>query len=74
MLIEYIAQKEGLEYTEKEKDALIKNYKNAGYDEKTIKTQTGRTMDEYVDMELLYGKVLDFLLDNAVITDAASAE
>lgn len=50
------------------------NYKNAGYDEKTIKTQTGRTMDEYVDMELLYGKVLDFLLDNAVITDAASAE
>ena len=74
MLIEYIAQKEGLEYTEKEKDALIKNYENAGYDEKTIKTQTGRTMDEYVDMELLYGKVLDFLLDNAVITDSASAE
>ena len=74
MLIQYIVQKEGLEYTKKEKDALIKNYKNAGYDEKTIKTQTGRTMDEYVDMELLYGKVLDFLLDNAVITDAASAE
>lgn len=74
MVIEYIAQKEGLEYTDKEKKALIKNYENAGYDEKTIKTQTGRTMDEYVDMELLYGKVLDFLLDNAVITDPASAE
>ncbi len=72
MIIEYIAQKEGLECTKKEKEAQIEKYENAGYDEKTIKTQTGRDMDDYVEMELLYEKILDLLLDNANITEAAA--
>lgn len=69
MLIEYIAQKENLSYTDKEADKMIKEYEAAGYTDKAIKTQTGRTMDEYVRTELLYEKVLDFLLENAHIKE-----
>ena len=67
MLIEYIAEKEGIEYTEKEAEALISEFESMGYDESTIESQTGRTEDEYVRVELLYQKVLEFLLENAVI-------
>lgn len=67
MLIEYIAAKEKLKYTEKEEQALMADLKSMGYDEKMVKSQTGRTMDEYIRIELLYQKVLEFLLDNAVI-------
>ena len=58
-------------YTEEEKDALIEELRSMqGYDARCrSRQQTGRTVDDYADMELLYGKVLDFLLDNAVITD-----
>lgn len=65
MLIEYIAAKEGLKYTEKEENELIAEFEAMGYDKKMIQSQTGRTMDEYVRMELLYQKVLEFILDNA---------
>lgn len=68
MLIEYIAAKEKLEYTEKEKKNAIKGYEEAGYDDELIKTQTGRNLEDYVHIELLYQKVLDFLLENADIT------
>ncbi len=67
MLIEYIADKEGIKYTEKEEETLIADFQSMGYDEQMIEEQTGRTMDEYVRMELLYQKVLEFLLDNAKI-------
>ena len=72
MLIEYIADKEGLEYTDKERKALIADFEQQGYDEDAVKTQTGRTMDEYIHIELLYQKVLDFLLENANITGEAT--
>ena len=53
----------------------IKAYEDAGYDEKSIETADradhGRIMWTW---SCSIGKVLDFLLDNAVITDAASAE
>ena len=67
MTIEYIADKEGLEYTGDEKDKKIEEVKGMGYDEETIQEQTGRTMDEYVHINLLYEKVLDFIVDNAVV-------
>lgn len=65
ILIEYIADKEGLEYTDEEAEALVAEFEAMGYDKATIESQTGRTMDEYVRIELLYQKVLGFLLDNA---------
>ena len=74
MLIEYLAEKEGLSYTDKEKEEAIKAYEDAGYDDNSIELQTGRYMDDYVHIELLYQKVLDYLLDNAKITEAADDE
>lgn len=74
MLIEYLAQKEKLEFTDDEMDDMIKDYEAAGYDDETVMKQTGREMKEYVRMELLYQKALDFLLENAEITGAPKAE
>ena len=74
MLIQYIADKEDLSYTKKEKKNLISSFEKQGYDEDTIEQQTGRTLDDYVHTELLYEKVLDFLLDNAKITGKATTE
>ena len=62
-----IAENEGITYTDKEKEAMIENFIAQGYDEKTIQQQTGRTMDQYVCIQLLYEKVLDFILDNAKV-------
>lgn len=67
MVIEYIAAKEGIEYTNEEADALVAEFEAMGYDEATIESQTGRSMDEYVRIELLYQKVLQFLVENAKI-------
>lgn len=71
MLIEYIAKQEALEYTDDEFDETVKEYEDAGYDDAAVKSQTGRTLKEYVRIELLYEKVLDFLLENAQITEAS---
>lgn len=74
MLIEYIAQKESLKCDSKEIDKQIEQYENAGYDDKTVKSQTGLEMEDYVRVELLYQKVLEFLLENANVTGAPEAE
>ena len=65
---------EGRSYTDKEKEALIKSFEAQGYDADAIEQQTGRTLEDYVHIELLYEKVLDFLLDNANITGAPTTE
>ncbi|MGN0702781.1 MAG: trigger factor [Lentihominibacter sp.] len=65
MLIEYIAGKEGITYTDEEADALKEDIEEQGYDEEMVEEQTGRTMKQYVHIELLYEKVQDFLLDKA---------
>ena len=67
MLIEYIAAKEGLEYTDEEAEEMVTSFEQMGYDEEMVKSQTGHDMDSYVRIELLYQKVLEFLLDNAKI-------
>ncbi len=72
MLIEYIAAKEDISYTEDESREMIESFEAQGYDESAIESQTGRTMEDYVRIELLYGKVLDFLLENANITEEAA--
>lgn len=67
MLIEYIAAKEGLKYTDEEEEEMVSSFEKMGYDEEMVKSQTGHDMDSYVRIELLYQKVLEFLLDNAKI-------
>ena len=65
MLLEYIAEKEEISYTDEEVEKLKKDIESQGYDNKTVEIETGRTMDQYVHIELLYEKVLDFLQENA---------
>ena len=67
MVIEYIADKEGLDYTDEEAEQLVAEFEAMGYDAATIESQTGRKVDDYARMELLYQKVLQFLVDNAKI-------
>ena len=67
MLIEYIADKEDLSYTDKEAETLQKNLEDQGYDEETVEKATGRNMDQYVHIELLYEKVTDFIQSKAII-------
>ena len=74
MLIEYIAAKEKLSYTDEEKQQLIENFQAQGFDNESIEEQTGRSMGDYVHIELLYGKVLDLLLENAKIEGAATSK
>lgn len=65
MLIEYIADKEGITYTDEEAAELQKNIETQGYTDESVQRDTGRTMDQYVHIELLYEKVLNFLGENA---------
>lgn len=67
MLIEYIAAEEDLKYTDEEAEELVTSFEQMGYDEEMVESQTGHDMDSYVRIELLYQKVLEFLLDNAKI-------
>ena len=67
MLLEYIAEKEGISYTDEEADTLKQNIEKQGYTKESVERETGRTMDQYVHIELLYEKVLDFLQENADI-------
>ena len=65
MLVEYIAEKEGITYTEEEAKALRTDIESQGYTDEEVQRDTGRTMEQYIDIELLYEKVLDFLGENA---------
>jgi len=67
MLTEYIAEKEGLAYTDEEKEKTIAEVEGQGYDDETVKQYTGRTMEQYAHIRLLYEKVQDFILDNAKV-------
>ena len=67
MLVEYIADKEDITYTDEEAEELQKNIESQGYDEEAVQRETGRNMEEYIHIELLYEKVQDFLLEKADI-------
>ena len=73
MMAVYIANKEGITYSDKEAETMLQNLKDSGFDEESIKEQTGRTVEDYIHVELLYEKVLDFLLDNAKIKGTAKS-
>lgn len=67
MVIEYLADKEGLSYTDDEADKLKASIEQQGYDEERVEQETGRTMEQYVRIELLYEKVQEFLVKEAKI-------
>ena len=45
----------------------IAEIEGQGYTEETVLAYTGRTMDQYAHMSLLFEKVQDFILDNAKV-------
>ncbi|MDO4175917.1 MAG: trigger factor [Bacillota bacterium] len=67
MLIEYIAEIEGITYTDEEAEELRNSIEAQGYDDEQVEQETGRTLDQYVRIELLFEKVKEFLVKEAVI-------
>ena len=67
MLVEYIAQKEGITYTDKEAEEMWQDFESRGYTEESVEMETGRTVDQYIHIALLYEKVLNFILDVAKV-------
>lgn len=65
LLVEYIADAEDITYTDEEAEQLQLNIEKQGWTEESVQRETGRTMEQYVHIELLYEKVLDFLGENA---------
>lgn len=69
MVCYYIAEKEGLEVTDKEYEDYMENLmKSSGYTEKTFKEQFKMTIEEYCEQEgyrtsLLLNKVMDKVMD-----------
>lgn len=71
MLLEWMAAHELISYTDEEADAMLQQMEQGGYDEDAIAEQTGRNAKDYVRIEMLYEKALDYLLDNAKISGPA---
>ncbi|MCI7144904.1 MAG: trigger factor [Clostridiales bacterium] len=69
LLIEYIADKEELTYTDEELDNMISGLETQGYDDEAVEEQTGRNLEQYVHISLLYSKVQDFIYDNAEVVE-----
>ena len=55
------------EDNEKDLANRITYLEDQGYDEETVEKATGRNMDQYVHIELLYEKVTDFIQSKAII-------
>lgn len=70
MLTEYIAQEENITYTDEELEKNIADIEKQGYNEETVMNYTGRTMNQYAHIRLLYDKVQDFILENAKVKEA----
>ena len=67
LIVAKIAENERITFAEEEKQKMIGQFEGQGYTDEIIQEQTGRTMEEYVCIQLLYDKVLDFILDNAKV-------
>lgn len=67
MLVEYIAKAENLSYTDEELEKEVAEVESQGYDDETVKSYTGRTMEQYAHIKILYDKVQDFMLENAKV-------
>lgn len=68
MIMYYIAELEGLSYTEEEADQLREDIKAAGYDDESFKAYYGQDIESYIDSALTYSKVGQFIFDNSIVT------
>lgn len=67
MVMYYIAQLEGLTYTDEEAEEMRAAISDAGYDEESFREYYGQDIESYIDSALTYSKVADFIYDNAVV-------
>lgn len=67
MVMYYIAQLEGLTYTEEEAEEMRSSIKDAGYNDDSFKEYFGQDIESYIDSALTYSKVAEFIFDNAVV-------
>ncbi len=67
MVMFYIAQIEGLEYTDKEADELRQAISDSGYDDKSFEEYYGQDIESYIHSALTYNKVAEFIFDNSVV-------
>jgi len=65
LIVMKIAGDEEITFTDDEKDAMIAQFEAQGFTDKTMKAETGRDLEGYVEVQLLYAKVQNFLLENA---------
>ena len=67
MVMYYIAELEGLTYTDEEADEIRTAIDEAGFDDETFKQQYGQDIESYIDAALVFSKVSGFIYDNAVV-------
>lgn len=70
MVMYYIAETEGLTYTDEEADELRESIESAGYDEDSFEEYYGQDIESYIDSVLTYSKVGEFIYKKAVIAGA----
>lgn len=67
MVMYYIAQIEGLTYTDEEAEEMRAAISDAGYDDESFKEYYGQDIESYIDSALTYSKVAEFIFDNAIV-------
>lgn len=74
MVLYYIAEQEGLTYSDEDADELREAIDEAGYDDESFKDNYGQEIEVYIDYALTYQEVGTFLLENSVVSDKNSDE
>lgn len=74
MILYYIAEQEGLTYTDDEADELRQAIEDAGYDDESFKESYGQEIEPYIDAALTFNAVGEFLFENAKVVDDADAD
>ncbi|MDD6190816.1 MAG: trigger factor [Firmicutes bacterium] len=69
LIIEYIAETEKLTNSDDEIKNTVESLKNQGYDDEKVEKETGRNLEQYAHISLLYQKVQDFIFENAKVVD-----
>lgn len=67
MVMYYIAELEGLEYTDEEADELRDGISESGYDDDSFKEYYGQDIESYIHSALTYSKVAEFIFDKSVV-------
>lgn len=67
LVLESIAEKEDITYSDDEAEQARQMIEAQGYDEESVERDTGKTMDQLIRQNLLYDKVFKLLVDNAKI-------